>query len=204
MRALALLGMAAEARLATALATSSDAACAALASLSAGHVSRSPRGLQLTAEGKGWLRTRLEAERARIDRDAADRLYGEFADADTTFKRIVTAWQVRQVDGRDVINDHSDADYDHAIRGRLGAFHAEAAPLVGAILALAPRLLIYHVRFDRAAAAIAAGDGTMIASPFKDSYHTIWFELHEELMHLAGRDRAAEEAAAGERAASRH
>jgi pyruvate,orthophosphate dikinase len=37
----------------------------------------------------------------------------------------------------------------------------------------------------------------MIASPLKDSYHTIWFELHEELIHLAGRDRATEEAKSG-------
>ena len=34
----------------------------------------------------------------------------------------------------------------------------------------------------------------MIASPLKDSYHTVWFELHEELMHLSGRTRAIEEA----------
>jgi hypothetical protein len=72
----------------------------------------------------------------------------------------------------------------------------EAAPLIDAILALAPRLDRFRSRLARAAAAVAAGDGTMIASPFKDSYHTIWFELHEELMHLAGRDRATEEAAA--------
>jgi pyruvate, orthophosphate dikinase len=37
----------------------------------------------------------------------------------------------------------------------------------------------------------------MIASPLKDSYHTIWFELHEELIHLAGRNRATEEARSG-------
>jgi hypothetical protein len=39
----------------------------------------------------------------------------------------------------------------------------------------------------------------MIASPLKDSYHTVWFELHEELMHLSGRSRVVEEANAGAR-----
>jgi len=52
----------------------------------------------------------------------------------------------------------------------------------------------FAARLVRAAAAIAAGDGSMIASPLKDSYHTIWFELHEELIHLSGRNRATEEA----------
>ena len=61
----------------------------------------------------------------------------------------------------------------------------------------AARLTPFAQRFTRAASAVAAGDGTMIASPLKDSYHTIWFELHEELIHLAGRDRATEEAKSG-------
>ena len=35
----------------------------------------------------------------------------------------------------------------------------------------------------------------MVAAPVKDSYHTVWFELHEELIILSGRNRADEEAA---------
>ena len=37
-----------------------------------------------------------------------------------------------------------------------------------------------------------AGDGRYVASPRVDSYHGIWFELHEDLIALAGRTRAAE------------
>ena len=42
---------------------------------------------------------------------------------------------------------------------------------------------------------MAAGDVSMLASPLKDSFHTVWFEYHEELIHLSGRNRADEEAA---------
>ena len=35
----------------------------------------------------------------------------------------------------------------------------------------------------------------MLAAPLKDSYHTAWFEYHEELIALCGRDRAADERA---------
>jgi pyruvate,orthophosphate dikinase len=35
-----------------------------------------------------------------------------------------------------------------------------------------------------------------VASPRVDSYHSIWFELHEDLILLSGRTRA-EEVAAG-------
>ena len=41
----------------------------------------------------------------------------------------------------------------------------------------------------------AAGDGKYVASPRVDSYHSIWFELHEDLILLAGRNRADEVAA---------
>ena len=33
-----------------------------------------------------------------------------------------------------------------------------------------------------------------LASPLVDSYHTVWFELHEELIELAGSTREAEAA----------
>ena len=34
----------------------------------------------------------------------------------------------------------------------------------------------------------------MMAAPIKDSYHTLWFEMHEELIELCGRSRASEAA----------
>ena len=41
----------------------------------------------------------------------------------------------------------------------------------------------------------AAGDQRYVASPRVDSYHGIWFELHEDLIQLAGRTREDEIAA---------
>jgi len=39
------------------------------------------------------------------------------------------------------------------------------------------------------------GDQRYVASPRVDSYHSIWFELHEDLIQLAGRTREDEVAA---------
>jgi pyruvate,orthophosphate dikinase len=199
MRALALLGIAGEERLAASLAVNAETVCCVIGSLESGHVNRTPRGLQIGPEGRAWLQVQLEAERARIDRAVADRLYRSFMVFDDGFKRLVAAWQVRTEDGREVRNDHADAAYDTVVRERLLAFHGEAGPLIDEICAVVSRLQPYRLRLARASAAVAAGDGSMIASPLKDSYHTIWFELHEELMHLSGRSRAAEEAKASER-----
>jgi hypothetical protein len=54
----------------------------------------------------------------------------------------------------------------------------------------------YGRRLDAAAAAAAGGDHRFIASPRVDSYHGVWFELHEDLIRLAGTTRE-EEVAAG-------
>jgi pyruvate,orthophosphate dikinase len=199
MRALALLGMAGEERLAASLATTAEAVRSLIEALMGGHLNRTPRGLQITVEGRAWLHAQLDAERACTDRAAVDRLYRSFMVLDDRFKRLLAAWQMRTLDGREVRNDHADAAYDAAIRERLGVFHGEAAPLIDDICVIASRLQPYRLRFARASAAVAAGDGSMIASPLKDSYHSVWFELHEELMHLSGRSRAVEETKASER-----
>ncbi|TMD67087.1 MAG: hypothetical protein E6I84_04175 [Chloroflexi bacterium] len=53
----------------------------------------------------------------------------------------------------------------------------------------------YLARLDRALTAAKGGDQRFVASPRVDSYHGVWFELHEELILLAGRSRAEESAA---------
>ena len=58
-----------------------------------------------------------------------------------------------------------------------------------------PRFEVYPRRLQRAVTLVGDGDHSMVAAPVKDSYHTVWFELHEELIILAGRNRADEEAA---------
>ena len=41
----------------------------------------------------------------------------------------------------------------------------------------------------------SAATAAIVASPRVDSYHGVWFELHEDLILLAGRTRADEVAA---------
>jgi pyruvate,orthophosphate dikinase len=196
-RALSLLGFATLERIAIALAARADVVERVLQSLPPTYIGKAPRGLHVTAEGRAWLQGQLKAERGVVDRSAAERLYHDFTALDARFKRLVTDWQVRPIDGKQVANDHADAVYDAAVRAGIADFHQATLTLLPEILTLAPRLTPYATRLARAASAIAAGDGSMIASPLKDSYHTVWFELHEELIHLAGRDRAIEEARSG-------
>jgi len=198
MRALSLLGFARHDRIAASLATSVETVRGVLDKLPGHHVSHGPAGIGVAPQGRIWLQAKLNAERDCIDQASADLVYQEFMRLDAGFKRLVTDWQVRVADGRMVANDHTNTAHDDAVRFRLRAFHQETMELMPKICAFAPRLEPFKMRFARAAAAVSAGDGSMIASPLKDSYHTVWFELHEELIHLSGRNRATEEANSNE------
>jgi pyruvate,orthophosphate dikinase len=110
-------------------------------------------------------------------------------------KDIVTAWQLRDPAAQ-VINDHTDADYDRGVLERMARLHADVETWLADARAGCPRLTDYGVRLGRALQHAQAGDQRYVASPRVDSYHGVWFELHEDLIRLAGRTRA-DEAAAG-------
>jgi pyruvate,orthophosphate dikinase len=119
-----------------------------------------------------------------------------FLELDKEMKDIVTAWQVRGEGDQQTFNDHSDAAYDAAVLDRLAALHADVCAWLAPLGQRLGRLGAYRNRLDRAVAAARNGDQRFVASPRVDSYHTIWFELHEDLIRLSGRKRA-EEVAAG-------
>ncbi len=138
---------------------------------------------RLTEAGKIRARMDLDADRAAWP--GASAALDEFIEFDRQVKELVTSWQMRG----ESFNDHSDAAYDSTVLGRLAALHQQIRGW------LPVRFTRYAARFDRAAAAVAAGDTKFVASPRVDSYHSAWFELHEELILLAGRTRADEVAA---------
>jgi pyruvate,orthophosphate dikinase len=161
-----------------------------------GIASGSSGMFSLTADGKALGEEMLAADRdAWGQANAAVALDG-FVALDGRMKTVVTAWQMRTVDGQPVLNDHADAEYDARVLADLAALHGDAMAWIGPHTAGLPRLGRYARRLDAAAAAARAGDRRFVASPRVDSYHGVWFELHEELIRLAGRTRE-EEVAAG-------
>ncbi len=136
--------------------------------------------------------------------DAAGRLHQRieplmepFHQTNVAFKELVGQWQLRTVDGREVANDHTDPGYDTQVVGRLrSAIHTDVKLIIAEAALAEPRLVRYLERLEAALAEVEQGQHDMMAHPLKDSYHTVWFELHEELIRLSGRNRA-DEAAAG-------
>lgn len=195
LRAIGLKGMASAEVIASALRTQ-DAAERLAAALTAGLVRELARGFALTPPGREAVAEALGREAAGIDRAAIVRIYDAFCTQNDAFKALMHRWQIRLFDGEKQPNDHADAGYDSAIIAELGEVDSQLQPMLAEIAALAPRLAPAAVRFADALKAVRGGDNTMFGRPLVDSYHTVWFELHEELITLSGRTRA-EEAAAG-------
>ena len=102
---------------------------------------------------------------------------------------------MRIVGDRQVRNDHTDAAYDKSVLEGFDPIHRDICDLIGTIATSAPRIGSYQQRLDQALGKIRSGDLRYIAAPDRDSYHTAWFELHQDLIGLAGTTRQKEAAA---------
>jgi pyruvate,orthophosphate dikinase len=150
---------------------------------------------QLTPDGKAMGAEMMASDRQAWGVENASKALDDFLPIDGRMKEIVTAWQMREVDGEPVLNDHTDAAYDESVLAEFASLHHDAAAWLRPLTEGLARLVLYVARLERAADLVADGNHAYIASPTVDSYHSIWFELHEDLIHLAERTREDEVAA---------
>jgi hypothetical protein len=156
--------------------------------------------LVLRREGRlaGWTLTpagRVEQQRlAAADAEAADATevvrgaYERFLALNGRLLTVCTDWQVRG----EVPNDHGDAQYDSSVLDRLGELHDGVGPVLDDLSNALARYSPYAPRFDAAVARLRGGELEWFTKPLIDSFHTIWFELHEDLLSTLGIERSQE------------
>lgn len=146
------------------------------------------KALRVSPDGRVRLDELLVAERKQIDTAALAAAYADFRAVNAEFKALVTDWQLK--DGRP--NTHDDTAYDAAVLARLDDVHQRVTPIVTAAAAQLPRLSRYSAKLQAALDNVRGGDTAWLSRPLIDSYHTVWFELHEELIVAAGLTRESE------------
>lgn len=151
------------------------------------------KGWRLTPAGirahAGLVAAELDASRAR---PAVAEAHRRFLEINPELLATCTAWQLRQVDSGVVANDHTDEVYDRSVVSRLAAVHHRALPLLEELSAGLGRFSRYGERLQAALDRVVAGEGEWFTRPLRDSYHSVWFELHQDLLETLGLDRAAE------------
>jgi hypothetical protein len=150
-------------------------------------------GFSLTKPGREEHARLLSAElEATGARGAVESAYRQFLQLNTELLSICTEWQLRDVDGEPTANDHGDALYDAAVIEKLAALHARVEPICTELGAALDRFSGYGPRLASALRRVQAGDGDWFTKPMIASYHTVWFEMHEDLLCTLGIERGAE------------
>ena len=194
LRALAIKGNATAEQLGESLLAPAAQVAALLDGLVAGGEAELVAGLwRPTAAGKAAAADLFAADRAALGDAVAGQTLEAFHPFDVRMKSVVTAWQVREVHGEQQLNDHGDVSYDTQVLDSLATLDAEIGAWLSSLPAI-ERFGAYRARLERAAR-LARTDQRFVASPRVDSYHGVWFELHEDLIRVAGRTREAEASA---------
>jgi hypothetical protein len=115
--------------------------------------------------------------------------YEAFERLNVHLKALITDWQTLVVGGSRVANDHSDKDYDLRVIDRLGELHERAEPILARLTKEVPRFGYYGRNLVGALERAEAGEVEWVSDARLPSYHTLWFELHEDLLRLVGRQR---------------
>ncbi len=149
-------------------------------------------GWSLTAEGRKandrMVADELDAAGKRSELETA---YREFLELNQRMLESCTRWQVKDQENQ-VLNDHLDEAYDAEVIEQLAKIDGAVQPICAELGSWFDRLVNYGPRFGAALSNLQGGDRDWFTKPTIDSYHTVWFELHEDLLVTLGIDRASE------------
>lgn len=115
--------------------------------------------------------------------------YHGFERVNPELKGVITDWQTMDVRGERRANDHSDEAYDDRVIDRLSALHERSEQVFAGLARGLPRLSIYARKLEEALDLAEQGQTDWVSDIHRESYHTVWFELHEELLRIMGRER---------------
>lgn len=140
-------------------------------------------------EGERLLADELDEHGLRPHVEAA---YEEFLAFNSQMLTICTMWQLRTVDGATVANDHTDEFHDRSVIEALDALDHHVRPVLSALCDGLDRFAGHERRLRDALDRVLAGEHDWLTRPMLPSYHSCWFELHEDLLATLGRERTTE------------
>jgi hypothetical protein len=130
-----------------------------------------------------------EVAGAEVVREA----YRVFLSLNERLQRACTDWQIRPTKEDSLaFNDHSDPAWDGQVIDELTALGQALDAVSERLTSVLDRFRGYDTRFSTALGRVIAGDSSWVDRTGADSCHTVWFELHEDLIATLGLARGAE------------
>ena len=196
LHAVRLLGMADDGEVATRFALDPAVAAELLLDFEAvGWVTRvqfaDSRGWALTSAGQGENQRRLTEELTVTGvRPAVEAAYREFLPHNDRLLRAATDWQLRPSRTDPLAaNDHSEPAWDQRVLRQLSGLSEDLRGIVRTLGSRMTRFNGYDERFAAALERVRRGDLTWVNRPKVDSCHTVWMQLHEDLLATLGLER---------------
>lgn len=139
--------------------------------------------VMLTESGTQTVEDRYTQERLGFA-DMEDAVISDFRPLDRELKRIARAWQ----------DSEAADDWDSKLNevAALSALSTGASAFVRKYGDRLPRLEEYDRRLALALRKVESGETEYVVAVRVDSFHTIWFQFHEDLLRLLQRQRDAE------------
>ncbi|MBY8857247.1 hypothetical protein K7711_12225 [Nocardia sp. CA2R105] len=145
----------------------------------------------ITPAGRAHLDSRYPADFAEYRSN--DELVSVLADFEQGINKqmlaLMTSWQTIAIDGNDQPNDHSDAGYDGKVIDKLARLHDRAGALLAPFADADPLAKRFISRLDAALERVDRGEHDYVSSVRIDSYHTVWYQMHEHLLRTMGEAR---------------
>ncbi|MBO3752428.1 transcriptional regulator [Streptosporangiaceae bacterium NEAU-GS5] len=143
-------------------------------------------GWGLTDAGRTADGERIAADLDAVGaREAVTAAYDDFLVLNPELLNLCTAWQTRATEGGMRLNDHSDLFYDMGILDQLAEFDHRADAVLTGLAATLGRFLRYRARLAEALTRARAGALDYVTDNMS-SYHSVWFQLHEDLLVTLG------------------
>ena len=145
-------------------------------------------GWSVTDRGRAEDEQRMAAELDRAEaRTVVTELHEEFIGLNRRFTAACTDWQIRPTP-RDPMaaNDHADWPWDERVLGSLARLGRSLDAVCERLAARLTRFDGYAHRYSAALARVDSGERRWVDSPEIDSCHTVWVQLHEDLLATLG------------------
>lgn len=140
-------------------------------------------GWSLTPDGHARHTEEMAARRSGEIVAALTPIYERFLELNDRVKALSTAWQG--------LAPEDAAGRWEAIE-ELAEINDEAGQIVAEAAVVEPRFAAYRSRMTDAVERLRDGDERFFTGVTVESFHTIWFECHEDLIQTLGRERIAE------------
>ena len=151
-------------------------------------------GWSLTEAGRAENERRLAIELGRAAaRETVTRIHADFVPLNRRFGMACTSWQFRPTRADPMaFNDHADWRWDERVLRTLASLGNALGQLCDRLTACLRRFDGYADRYSSALAKVDAGQRRWVDAPEIDSCHTVWIQLHEDLLATLGIPRGSD------------